>query len=242
MLISTDEARTFNTDSRLACTLAAVAGALNTAAFKSVGFFAANMTGNISALSDHMATIDLSAGLFFLGIVFLFIAGSAFSTLIISAGRRRGISSIYAVNIAIEGLALMALGVVESAFTLASPGGLLILTLSFLMGLQNAVVTRISNARVRTTHVSGTATDIGIELAVLFDVLRRKESTKVAPLYLERLQLHAYTVLAFLIGGVAGIWLFHWLNYVFLIVVGMGLLLLAMNTMFSKKKPVRQSV
>jgi uncharacterized membrane protein YoaK (UPF0700 family) len=33
----------------------------------------------------------------------------------------------------------------------------------FLMGLQNAVVTRISNARVRTTHVSGTATDIGIE-------------------------------------------------------------------------------
>lgn len=39
MLISTDAARTFNTDSRLACTLAAVAGALNTAAFESVGFF-----------------------------------------------------------------------------------------------------------------------------------------------------------------------------------------------------------
>lgn len=47
MLISTDAARTFNTDSRLACTLAAVAGALNTAAFESVGFFSANMTGNI---------------------------------------------------------------------------------------------------------------------------------------------------------------------------------------------------
>ncbi|BCQ43720.1 hypothetical protein ERHA55_12470 [Erwinia rhapontici] len=38
MLITTDAARTFNTDSRLACTLAAVAGALNTAAFESVGF------------------------------------------------------------------------------------------------------------------------------------------------------------------------------------------------------------
>ncbi|MTD26938.1 YoaK family protein [Erwinia sorbitola] len=238
MLITIDEARTFNTDSRLACTLAAVAGALNTAAFKSVGFFAANMTGNVSVLSERMATLDLQTGLFFLGIVMLFIAGSTFSTLIISAGRRREISSIYAVNIFIEGLALIALGIIESLFILSHPVALLILTLSFLMGLQNAVVTRISNARVRTTHVSGTATDIGIELALLIDVLRRKESPKVAHLYLERLQLHAYTVLAFLAGGVAGIWLFHWLNYGFLILVGVGLLMLAMNTMFNHRKPV----
>jgi len=112
---------------------------------------------------------------------------------------------------------------------------LLILSLSFLMGLQNAVVTRISNARVRTTHVSGTATDIGIELAMLFDVLRRKESPQNAPQYLERLRLHFYTILAFLLGGVAGIWLFRWLGYLFLIVVGAGLLALALNTMFSKR-------
>ncbi|WP_421506898.1 YoaK family protein [Erwinia rhapontici] len=235
MLITTDAARTFNTDSRLACTLAAVAGALNTAAFESVGFFAANMTGNISSLSDHLAKINFSAGIFFLAIVFLFIAGSVCSTLIINAGRRRGIRTIYAVNIFIEGLALMALGAAEIGLTLASPGALLVLSLSFLMGLQNAVVTRISNARVRTTHVSGTATDIGIELAMLFDVLRRKESPQNAPLYMERLRLHFYTVMAFLIGGVAGIWLFHWLGYFFLIVIGMGLLLLAMNTMFSKR-------
>lgn len=240
MLISTDEARTFNTDSRLACTLAAVAGAVNTAAFKSVGFFAANMTGNISLLSDHMATIDLNAGLFFLEIVLLFIAGSTFSTLIISAGRRRGISSIYAVNIIIEGLAMIALGIVESTVTLAASGALLILSLSFLMGLQNAVVTRISNARVRTTHVSGTATDIGIELALLIDVLRRKESTKMSPVYLERLQLHGYTVVAFLCGGVAGIWLFHWMNFGFLILVGAGLMLLAMKTMLRKRPSVKQ--
>lgn len=235
MLITTDAARTFNTDSRLACTLAAVAGALNTAAFESVGFFAANMTGNISSLSDHLAKINLSAGAFFLAIVFLFIAGSAFSALIINAGRRRGISTIYAVNIFIEGLALMALGAAETGLTLTSPGALLVLSLSFLMGLQNAVVTRISNARVRTTHVSGTATDIGIELAMLFDVLRRKEPPHNAPLYLERLRLHFYTVMAFLIGGVAGIWLFHWLGYFFLMVIGAGLLLLAMKTMFSKR-------
>jgi uncharacterized membrane protein YoaK (UPF0700 family) len=42
-------------------------------------------------------------------------------------------------------------------------GSILILGLSFLMGIQNAVVPRISDARVRTTHVSGMSTDIGIE-------------------------------------------------------------------------------
>ncbi|MGO8462711.1 DUF1275 family protein, partial [Rhizobium ruizarguesonis] len=43
--------------------------------------------------------------------------------------------------------------------------------LAFLMGLQNAVVKRISDARVRTTHVSGMATDLGIELGIAFDIL-----------------------------------------------------------------------
>ena len=99
------------------------------------------------------------------------------------------------------------------------------------MGLQNAVVTRISNARVRTTHVSGTATDIGIELAMLFDVLRRKESTKDAPLYIERLKLHFFTVMAFLLGGVLGILLLNALSYKLLILIGVILTALALSAL-----------
>ncbi len=235
MLISTDEARTINTDSRLACTLAAVAGALNTAAFEIVGFFSANMTGNVSSLSDNLAKANLKSGALFLAVVLLFIAGSAFSTVIINAGRRRGIRTIFAANILVEALALIALGIVEMWCNPSYPGLLLIFSLSFLMGLQNAVVTRISNARVRTTHVSGTATDIGIEVAMLIDVLRRKESPKDAPLYLERLGLHSSTLLAFFIGGIAGIWLSKLFSYVFLIVIGVGLLYLSLATIFKKR-------
>ncbi|PIJ49418.1 hypothetical protein BL250_13100 [Erwinia sp. OLTSP20] len=242
MLIRTDEARTINTDSRLACTLAAVAGALNTAAFEIVGFFSANMTGNVSSLSDHLAKANLQAGVFFLSLVGLFIAGATCATLIVNAGRRRGIRTIYAVNIFIEGVALMALGAVESWLMPAASGVLLILSLSFLMGLQNAVVTRISNARVRTTHVSGTATDIGIELAMLFDVLRRKASPKEAPLYLERPGLHFFTVTAFLVGGIAGIGMFHLLSYKFLILVGLGLVYLAVLTIVKNKLSPRPPV
>jgi uncharacterized membrane protein YoaK (UPF0700 family) len=236
MLISPENSRSNSADRQLACTLAAVAGALNTAAFEIVGFFSANMTGNVSSLSDHLAKVNFAPGLFFLSLVAIFIAGSAFSTIIINAGRRRNIRSVYAFNIVIEGVGLVVLGIVETWLTPFSPGVLLILSLSFLMGLQNAVVTRISNARVRTTHVSGTATDIGIELAMLFDVLRRKESPKEAPFYLERLKLHAFTLLSFLVGGVAGIWLFHLIGYGFLLFIGTGVIVLALHNIVRKRE------
>ncbi|WP_336792807.1 YoaK family protein [Pantoea anthophila] len=237
MLISTESARSHSADTRLACTLAAAAGALNTAAFEIVGFFSANMTGNVSLLSDHLAKANPGTGLFFLAIVILFIAGSALSTLVINSGRRRNIRTIYAFVILAEGAALMVLGVIENHFPPLSPGVVLILSLSFLMGLQNAVVTRISDARVRTTHVSGTATDIGIELVMLFEVLRRKISPKEAPLYLSRLRLHVLTLLAFLAGGIAGIGLYRLLSYDFLLLVGFGLICLALNAIF--RRPVK---
>ncbi|WP_337021297.1 YoaK family protein [Pantoea anthophila] len=237
MLISTESARSHSADTRLACTLAAAAGALNTAAFEIVGFFSANMTGNVSLLSDHLAKANPGTGLFFLAIVILFIAGSVLSTLVINSGRRRNIRTIYAFVILAEGAALMVLGVIENHFPPLSPGVVLILSLSFLMGLQNAVVTRISDARVRTTHVSGTATDIGIELAMLFEVLRRKISPKEAPLYLSRLRLHVLTLLAFLAGGIAGIGLYRLLSYDFLLLVGFGLICLALNAIF--RRPVK---
>lgn len=233
MLTST-HGRSNSADTRLACTLAAAAGALNTAAFEIVCFFSANMTGNVSLLSDHLAKASLGPGLFFLSIVLLFIAGSVFSTLMINAGHRRNIRTIYAFVILIEGIALITLGIIENHFPPLSPGVVLILSLSFLMGLQNAVVTRISNARVRTTHVSGTATDIGIELAMLFEVLRRKVSPKDAPIWLGRLRLHCLTLLSFLVGGIAGIGLYRLLSYDFLLPVGAGLLCLALNAIFTR--------
>ncbi|WP_345828424.1 YoaK family protein [Erwinia sp. HDF1-3R] len=233
MLIRTDEARTLNTDSWLACLLAAVAGALNTVAFEIVGFFAANMTGNVSSLSDNLARFRWNGGIFFLSIVLFFIFGALLSTLIINAGRRRGLRGIYAFVIVIEALALMVLGVAELSFTL--PGAVLILALSLLMGLQNAVVTRISNARVRTTHVSGTATDIGIEMAMLIDILRRQESPSEATAYLDRLKLHALTIAGFLVGGIVGIWAWSLLGYAFLIVAGCVLMVMSLLSLHHAK-------
>ena len=84
-------------------------------------------------------------------------------------------------------------------------GPVLVFGLSFLMGLQNAIVTRISDARVRTTHISGMATDIGIELGCLVDLALRHGSVAEARAYWDKLGLHGITIFSFCAGGVLGV-------------------------------------
>jgi uncharacterized membrane protein YoaK (UPF0700 family) len=86
---------------------------------------------------------------------------------------------------------------------------LVVLGLAYLMGLQNAVVTRISEARVRTTHVSGMATDIGIEIGLLIDSVFRRVLAPETAAVRARLRLHMETILAFLAGGVLGVVLYQ---------------------------------
>lgn len=205
MLIRQGDARDSRLDRKLAFALAAVAGGLNAAAFHEVGFFSANMTGNVSALSSLLALGQWAHGLGYLVIVLAFIIGAMASTLVISAGLRRGIVTIYAHVILGEGALLALLGIARMALDRAAGVPLLIVGLAFLMGLQNAIVTHISNTRVRTTHVSGMSTDIGIGLARMIDILRGKAESADRDAIMIRLRLHIGTVLSFLLGGVVGV-------------------------------------
>jgi len=209
MLIRQGDARSEDIDRRLACTLAGVAGALNAAAFHAVGFFSANMTGNVSDLSNNLALANFSYAGFFLLVVLVFIGGATVSTLLINAGRRRHVFGIYAFSILTEAILLALLGCAVLWLPGVHRAPTLILGLSFLMGLQNAVVTRISDARVRTTHISGLVTDIGIELAMLLDIARGRELASDAVQYRSRLRLHSQTVAAFLVGGIGGVMIYQ---------------------------------
>jgi uncharacterized membrane protein YoaK (UPF0700 family) len=205
MLVREGEDRSLLVDRRLAWSLAAIAGGLNAAGFYAVGLYSSNMTGNVSALADHVALGDLGAGLVYLAIVLTFIAGAAVSALLINAGRRRRLAGIYAFSIMTESVLLAALGTVDLWLMGPGRGSLLVFGLSFLMGLQNAVVTRLSNARVRTTHVTGMVTDIGIELGNLLDNAWHRGRLEVSSFNCEKLRLHSETVLCFLGGGILGV-------------------------------------
>ena len=236
MLVREGQERGESLDLRLACTLAAVAGALNTAVFRAVGFFAANMTGNVSSLSDRLASGDLGFAAVFLAIVLAFIGGAAVSTLMVNAGRRRRQRGVYAFIILVEAILLGLLGCGELWLPAVVRGPLLVLGLSFLMGLQNAVATRISGARVRTTHVSGMSTDIGIELGTLIDVARGREPREAAGAERSKLGLHGSTLLSFCAGGVAGALVYGAVGATFLLLIAALLLSLAVHAILRVRR------
>jgi len=193
MLIREGSDRTIGIDSRLAALFSATAGALNAAGFQAFGFFSANMTGNASSFSDYLSLGNFGLALTFASLIVSFICGAFLAGLLIEVGRARTVVGIYAYAILFEGvvLALLAIALLATNYE----GFALIFCLSFVLGLQNAATTRISDARVRTTHVSGMATDIGLGLAA-------KLLGQANP----RFKLSILTMPAFLIGGIAGGW------------------------------------
>lgn len=223
MLVRQGSHRNEKIDRNLAASLAAIAGALNASAFYAVGFFSANMTGNVSTLSDHLAVGQWLSALFYGGIVVAFVLGAAVSTLIVNEGRRRNVHAIYAYSILTEAALLTILGCADLWLLSIWRVPVLILGLAFLMGVQNAVVTRISDARVRTTHVSGMATDLGIELGTAFDILLGREPAIDARHNYTKLRLHLYTITSFLAGGILGVIIYRAVGG-YLLILAAGLL------------------
>lgn len=222
MLIREGEHRTITADIALATVLSGVAGAVNAAGFQAAGFFSANMTGNVSSLSDYVGLGQVGWSLIFSALLVTFTVGAFCSGLLIEAGRKRGLGAVYAYSISVKGILLLALGAMDVVMPQLLATGGLILGLSFVMGLQNAATTRISNARVRTTHVSGMATDVGLRLAALATAAPDKPSA------VDRLKLYGSTILAFLTGGIIGGAVYLYIGGYLFLTAGLLLLIVAL--------------
>jgi uncharacterized membrane protein YoaK (UPF0700 family) len=87
--------------------------------------------------------------------------------------------------------------------------------LCFIMGLQNALITKVSKAEIRTTHITGIVTDIGIELGKL--VYWNGATPPGQPRVVAnrgRLKLLTALALSFFTGGVVGAYGFKHVGYI----------------------------
>lgn len=75
------------------------------------------------------------------------------------------------------------------------------------LGMQNALVTVISGSVVRTTHLTGMFTDLGIDLSTLLH-----DGSKVPHLG-RRITLRLVIICCFLLGGICGGYLFKLFRY-----------------------------
>jgi uncharacterized membrane protein YoaK (UPF0700 family) len=104
-----------------------------------------------------------------------------------------------------------------------------VMLLCFIMGLQNAVMTKLSKAEIRTTHITGIITDIGIELGKL--VYINASHSPAQPKVIAnrpRLKLLSGLAISFFTGGVMGALGFKHLGYIATVPLALALVALAL--------------
>ena len=198
--------------------LAFTAGALNAAGFLAVGRYTSHMTGVVSAMADDLVLGHAPLVLAGLGALAAFVAGAGTTALLANWARHRGLHSEYALSLMLEALLLLFFGLMGAQLVVRDDwlAVATVLLLSFVMGLQNAVITKISRAEIRTTHVTGLVTDIGIELgrALYWNGSGRGGAAhQQVRANRDKLSIHTMLLGLFFCGGVAGAWAFKSIGF-----------------------------
>ncbi|RSZ59442.1 DUF1275 domain-containing protein [Massilia atriviolacea] len=223
----TAPSRSSHANAHLGYMLAFVAGAINAGGFLAVKRYTSHMTGVVSAMADDLVLGAHALVWTGLGALLAFMAGAACTAIMVNYGRRRALHGEYALPLMLEALLLLCFGLLGAR--LAGIDGLFasvtVMLLSFIMGLQNALITKLSRAEIRTTHITGIVTDIGIELGKMMYWNR----AALEPVAGNRKRLAVLGTLAccFFLGGIAGAFGFSRLGYVATVPLALALMSLA---------------
>jgi len=175
--------------------LAFIAGIVNAAGY--MGFrhqSITNLTGSSSLLGVALGTGDSAETLHWTLSIAAFVIGAVLSGLIVQQSRLK-LGRRYGVALVLESLLLFA---AVPLLHESDSAGLYLASMA--VGLQNGMASTYSGMVFRTTHVSGMFTDLGIYIG------QRLRGLEVDSL---RVRVCVLVVLAFIIGGVAGAWLFE---------------------------------
>jgi uncharacterized membrane protein YoaK (UPF0700 family) len=179
--------------------LAFVAGIVNVVGLLGFSHQAVtHLTGTTSMLAAALAALDFITAIHFAAIIGSFVLGTVISGFIIqdstlNLGHRYGIALF---------LESLLLGVAVPLLDRHNVFG--IYSAACACGLQNAMMSTYSGAVVRTTHISGMLTDLGIFLG---------HALRGIPIDSKRLRLCFIIISGFLCGGIAGGIAFQHLGY-----------------------------
>jgi len=193
--------RTPSHNLQIASLLSFVAGVVNVAGFLAIQRLTTNVTGHFAFFVDEVFKLNFWKGFIYFLYIFFFFLGSFSSSLIVEYTSRRNSSVTYTVPTAIEALILFIIAVFGKQLILENPN-LIAFALLYAMGMQNSLVTRISNAVVRTTHLTGLFTDLGIELSQLFFYTEAAARKKLFISIKLRLTIISFFFVGGIIGGI----------------------------------------
>lgn len=154
--------------------LSMAAGAVNAGGFFACERFVSHVTGNAMQLSLETSTALLRDSALLL---LAFVLGAMSSAIAIERRYLRKQRPLYALPLLVVAGLLVAVAIAGHAGVFGPFGGgaakepteiVLLAVLGFAMGLQNAAVATSTGMAVRSTHLTGPATDFGVQLATSF--------------------------------------------------------------------------
>lgn len=201
------KSRTLKHNLRIATILSFVAGIVNVTGFLSFNQLTTNVTGHFALFINDVADFKFWKGTIYFIYIFSFLLGSFLSSFLMEQFRENKKLNVFFLPTLIESFILVAIGLSSNYFEMKSPDVIVCLLL-FAMGLQNSFVTKISNAVVRTTHLTGLFTDLGIDISQLFfpKVHPNREKLKA------NIKLRLYIIVFFFAGGILGGFFYSKLN------------------------------
>ncbi|MGX6591679.1 Uncharacterized membrane protein YoaK, UPF0700 family [Cetobacterium ceti] len=183
-----------------------LSGGINVAAIVAYSITVSHLTGNLSKVPIDIENGDFTSLYTLMGILTMFLTGSTVSGVLIGEknftfGKRYGWT--------LEVMAFILIG----GQIIFDGGKNLIFVLSFLMGLQNGLFIMYKGAVTRTTHVTGSFTDLGIYLG---HYLKGDKSV------LWRIKYYIYNIFSFALGGGVGATGYSFFSENFFYFLGIG--------------------
>ncbi|WP_047547343.1 YoaK family protein [Psychroserpens sp. Hel_I_66] len=201
------KSRTLKHNLRIATILSFVAGIVNVTGFLAFTQLTTNVTGHFALFISDVANFEVWKGTIYFIYIFSFLFGSFFSSFLIEKFKKNRKLNVFVLPTIIECVILLSIAIISNTGEIKYPD-LIVCSLLFAMGLQNSFVTKISNAIVRTTHLTGLFTDLGIELSQLFFPESHPHREKIKA----TIKLRIYIICFFFFGGIIGGFLYSRLD------------------------------
>lgn len=193
-------------------TLAFQAGAINTGGYLACHRFVTHTTGFATLFGTGLAEGDFRDAFGMLFVPIVFVIGAMISAFFIDRRRLQGMRPHYATVLLMITSVLVGITIGGQFGLFGTFGEPLVLTrdytllvfLSFISGLQNAMITSVSGSVVRTTHLTGLTTDLGVGLMRILSNSHKTSRDEETRNTLMRLGI----IVSFVLGSASSGWIF----------------------------------
>lgn len=204
----------------LAGTTAVAAGMVNVASVIAFFAFSSNVTGHVAIFAEEIVKGHWHQVIIVFVWLFMFFFGAFLGNFLIKQLEHKGPYFAHSVPVILEIVILVGMAMYGFFFyqeTLLETE-IMVAFLLLSMGLQNSLVATISGGVVKTTHLTGLFTDLGMEISQWYH-----PKVKNTPALAKKLELHLTILIAYMTGGLVGGMLFLYFGFLTFLFAGMSM-------------------